>query len=98
MSRFDPTTAPDVAFLPLADPDRRAKDPIRALQAARDLRILIGAAEYDAVDWARRAGSTWAEVGESLAISKQAAQQRFGPIEHQEGCKCGTTAACSTHL
>jgi len=98
MSRFDPTTAPEVAFLPLADPERRAQDPIRALQAARDLRILIGAAEYDAVAHARQAGWTWAQVGESLAISKQAAQQRFGPLEHQEGCRCGTTAACSTHL
>lgn len=31
------------------------------------------------VDQARRAGHTWSEIGESLGVSKQAAQQRHGP-------------------
>lgn len=33
------------------------------------------------VDAARRAGMSWAEIGDVLAISKQAAQQRFGRAE-----------------
>jgi hypothetical protein len=31
------------------------------------------------VDQARRAGHSWSEIGESLGVSKQAAQQRHGP-------------------
>jgi hypothetical protein len=85
---FDPTIAPEVAFLLLADPDRRAKDPLAALRAARDLRTLIDAAERDAVHQARQAspaigggilpGRSWSEIGDCLGVSKQAAQQRFG--------------------
>jgi hypothetical protein len=69
---------PEVAFLPVADPERRQLDPMGALAAARELRTLIGAAEYDAVDWARRADWTWAQIGEVMGTSRQAAQQRFG--------------------
>src|SRR6266508_4979924 len=29
------------------------------------------------VDQARRAGSSWAEIGQSMGVSKQAAQKRF---------------------
>jgi hypothetical protein len=69
---------PEVAFLPVADPERRQLDPIGALVAARELRTLIGAAEHDAVDWARRAGWTWDEIGQSLGMTRQSAHQRFG--------------------
>jgi hypothetical protein len=30
---------------------------------------------------ARTMGATWAEVGESLGVSQQAANERFGPLE-----------------
>lgn len=33
---------------------------------------------YDAVHTARRAGRTWTEIGDTLGVSKQAAQQRYG--------------------
>jgi hypothetical protein len=75
---YDHATSAETLFHPLADPDRRQLDPIAALVAARDLRTLIGTTEYDAVDWARRAGWTWAQIGEAMGTSKQAAQQRFG--------------------
>jgi hypothetical protein len=75
---FDPATAAEAMFLPLADPDRRELDPIGALRAACCLRILLGLGEQAAVRHARQAGWTWSEIGESLGMSKQAAQQRFG--------------------
>ncbi len=97
------------AFARLADLEHRQLDPIKALEAARDLRALIGSAELDAVRHARQAGWTWGEIGESLGISKQAAQQRFGLLVdladgaevvevHRDGCRCGMTATCSAHL
>jgi hypothetical protein len=84
MSRFDPAAAAETIFLPLADPERRALDPLRALQAAHDLRILLGLAELGAVRHARQAGWTWGEVGECLGFSRQAAQQRFGVLLDEE--------------
>lgn len=36
------------------------------------------------IDAARRTGVSWAEIGEALGISKQAAQQRFRPDEEAE--------------
>ncbi len=76
--RFDPATACETTFLPLADPARRQQDPLRALQAAHDLRILVGLAELGAVRAAHRDGWTWADIGQCLGITRQAAQQRFG--------------------
>jgi hypothetical protein len=77
---FDPATACETLFLPLADPKRRETDPLRALQAAHDLRIMVGLAELGAVRLAHRDGWTWPDIGRCLAITKQAAQQRFGPL------------------
>ena len=54
----------------------------RALQAITrltDLRKEIEAAIFDAVCGARRTGHTWSEIGVMLGVSKQAAQQRYGP-------------------
>jgi hypothetical protein len=81
---FSPTAAAEITFLPLADPERRENDPIRALQAAHDLRILLGLAELAAVRHARQAGWTWSEIGEALGITRQAAQQRFGVLLDEE--------------
>ncbi len=36
------------------------------------------------VDEARRSGASWAEIGESLGVTKQAAQKRFVPRESPE--------------
>ncbi len=77
---FDPAAAAETTFLPLADPARREQDPLRALQAAHDLRILLGLAELGAVKHAHRDGWTWTDIGQCLGISKQAVQQRFGPL------------------
>lgn len=54
----------------------------RALQTITrltDLRKEIEAAILDAVCEARRSGHTWSEIGVMLDVSKQAAQQRYGP-------------------
>ncbi len=75
---FSPATAAEITFLPLADPERRAADPIRALEAARDLQITLGIGSQSAASQARAQGRTWTEIGDALNITKQAAQQRFG--------------------
>ncbi len=75
---FNPTTAAEITFLPLADPQRREADPMRALAAAHDLQILLGLGSQGAANWARKQGWTWSQIGEVLGITKQAAQQRFG--------------------
>jgi hypothetical protein len=75
---FDPVAASNVTFLPLADPQRRAADPIRALEAAHDLQLLLSLGSLGAATAARGQGRTWAEIGLALGITKQAAQQRFG--------------------
>ncbi len=67
----------DVLFLPLADPERRRRDPLRALTAAKDLELVILGARESAVIEARRAGWTWDNVGDALGISAQAAHSRY---------------------
>jgi len=47
---------------------RRARTTIR--EADRTIGYEVGAA--------RNAGATWEQIGEALAITKQAAQQRYG--------------------
>src|ERR1039457_2857083 len=40
------------------------------------------------VDQARRSGATWSQIGASMGVTKQAAQQRFvprGPVEMPQG-------------
>jgi hypothetical protein len=54
-------------------------DALRALRAAE-------ARLRDAVDVAREAGHTWAEIGDVLGITRQAAFQRFGrPVDPRTG-------------
>jgi len=67
-------------FLPLADPGRRDLEPMRALEAARDLRIMVAVAELGAVRRARAAGRTWAEIGEALGTTRQGAHDRFAVL------------------
>jgi len=80
----NPDLAADTLFHPLADPERRELDPIRALVAAHDLRILLGLAELSAVRHARRAGWSWSEIGQSLGMTRQGAQQKFGVLVDAE--------------
>jgi hypothetical protein len=111
MTTYDPAAAAAVLFHPLADPERRELAPIDALVAGHDLRILLGIGEADAVRHARRAGWTWEEIADAAGISRQSAHARWRAaayaldqapdvevLDHRAGCKCGMTAACSTHL
>ncbi len=67
----------DVFFLPLADPERLRRDPLRALAAAKDLEGLLTSSREIAVTEARRAGSTWETIAETLGITRQAAHDRY---------------------
>jgi hypothetical protein len=55
-----------------------AASPMSALSSARTAAAAIEQATRALVEQARAAGRTWQEIGELLAISRQAAQQRFG--------------------
>ncbi len=55
-----------------------AASPMSALLSARTAAEAIEQATRSIVEQARAAGSTWQEIGELLAITRQAAQQRFG--------------------
>lgn len=72
---------------PLVDtvyPGPVSDSPLTALAAA-----LAGAVEAEehlvaAVDAARDAGATWADIGEALGISRQAAHKRFNRNTNKE--------------
>lgn len=51
---------------------------MRAISATRSLESIVGDTLQALVDQARAAGHTWAEIGELLHVSRQAAFQRFG--------------------
>jgi hypothetical protein len=51
---------------------------IRAIAATRSLETIVDDTLRALVDQARDAGHTWAEIGEVLHVSRQAAFQRFG--------------------
>jgi len=54
---------------------------LERLTSARFLRDFALAAELEIVREARAAGLSWVEIGEKYAISRQAAQQRFGVVD-----------------
>jgi hypothetical protein len=60
-----------------------AASPLSALLSARTTAEAIEQATRLIVDQARAAGCTWQEIGELLAITRQAAQQRFGQVTAQ---------------
>jgi len=73
------------ALLDALNPDAAPADDPKALRriglAARDIR----AAEdelHQAVAAARAEGHTWAEIGMTLGVTRQAAQTRFGTPAH----------------
>jgi hypothetical protein len=74
---FDPATTSELLFLPLADPERRRRDPIQALSTAKALDLLLKVARENAVIEARRAGWTWDNVADALGITRQAAHDRY---------------------
>lgn len=51
---------------------------MRAIAATRSLDMIVQDTLRALVDQARSAGHTWAEIGELLHVSRQAAFQRFG--------------------
>jgi hypothetical protein len=62
---------------------------MRAIAATRSLDMVVEDTLHALVDQARVAGHTWAEIGELLRVSRQAAFQRFGgtrrPTSEDEG-------------
>ena len=54
-----------------------APDPLAGLAAVADLRRELAVIERAFVDAARAAGTSFSAIGESLGVSKQAAQRRF---------------------
>jgi hypothetical protein len=84
---YDHAAAAETLFHPLANPDRREQDPMRALVAAHDLRILLGLAELGAVKHARHQGWTWAQIAEVSGITRQAAHVKWSALV---GCDTDT--------
>ncbi len=58
--------------------ERAAGQVMRAIAATRSLDMIVEDTLRALVEQARAAGHTWAEIGEVLRVSRQAAFQRFG--------------------
>jgi len=56
-----------------------APDALGSLDAARQLRERSEELEREWVEAARKAGFSWSRIGALYGMSKQGAQQRFGP-------------------
>ncbi len=61
-----------------ADEDDADGQVMRAIAATRSLDMIVQDSLHALVEQARAAGHTWAEIGELLHVSRQAAFQRFG--------------------
>ena len=60
--------------------------PLRTVDAVRSLARVVEDGMREAVQQARQAGHTWAELGELLGTTRQAAFQRFGrPLDPRTG-------------
>ena len=66
-----------VADVLRADEDAQAHV-MRAIAATRSLAMIVEDSLHALVDQARAGGHTWAEIGDVLRVSRQAAFQRFG--------------------
>lgn len=62
-----------------------ATDPLDHLRAITELRAVLSGRERQAVRAARARGTSWAVIGESLGVSKQAASKRHGPPIRRSG-------------
>lgn len=67
-----------VADVLCADEQSEDNQVMRAIAATRSLDALVEEILRELVEQARAAGHTWAEIGELLHVSRQAAFQRFG--------------------
>ncbi len=67
-----------VANVLRADADDSPGQVMRAIAATRSLDMIVEDTLRALVEQARAAGHTWAEIGELLHVSRQAAFQRFG--------------------
>ncbi len=67
-----------VANVLRADEDDSPGQVMRAIAATRSLEMIVEDTLRALVEQARAAGHTWAEIGELLHVSRQAAFQRFG--------------------
>lgn len=67
-----------VADVLRADDDGSRGQVMRAIAATRSLDMIVEDTLRALVEQARAAGHTWAEIGELLHVSRQAAFQRFG--------------------
>lgn len=63
----------------LATAVEAATDPLTTLTAVAELGRAVAAAEREAVELAKAAGTSWAAIGERLGVTKQAAARRFTP-------------------
>ena len=61
-------------------PDDAALTPLEAVAVVRSLARAAEEGVREAVQQARQAGHTWAEIGELLGTTRQAAFQRFGRL------------------
>ena len=67
-------------------PEDAALTPLEAVTVVRSLARVVEDGLREAVQLARQAGHTWAEIGELLGTSRQAAFQRFGrPLDPRSG-------------
>jgi hypothetical protein len=80
------TNAQLVADVLRGEGDHSSHQVMRAIAATRALSLIVDDTLRALVAQARAAGSTWAEVGEVLHVTRQAAFQRFGGAQ-------GSTAA-----
>jgi hypothetical protein len=69
-----------VAQVVRADDDGSPGQVMRAIAATRSLDMIVEDTLRALVEQARGAGHTWAEIGELLHVSRQAAFQRFGGV------------------
>jgi hypothetical protein len=68
-------------WLGLGEPDRRGIDALDGLSDIGRLRDLLDKAEAAAVRDARRRGSSWAEIGERLGVTRQSAWERWRDLD-----------------
>jgi hypothetical protein len=67
-------------------PEDAAPTPLEAVTVVRSLARVVEDGLREAVQLARQAGHTWAEIGELLGTTRQAAFQRFGrPLDPRTG-------------
>ena len=73
-------------------PEDAALVPLEAVTVVRSLARVVEDGMREAVRQARQAGHTWAEIGELLGTTRQAAFQRFGrPLDPRTGAPMSET-------